>query len=127
MAVASFLSLLLIRPQDIDPVQARGHSAAEPGVPLRAALMERHIRWLCGGLAMFHLSNAAMLPLLGQRLAVVEHSNATRWLAICVARCTPCPLASSRAAVNGGLHPPYAAGSSSNAAVIRSRVYFSRG
>lgn len=84
MAVASFLSLLLMRPQDIDPTQARGRSAAEPDVPLRAVLMEPRIMLLCGGLAMFHLSNAAMLPLLGQRLAVMEHGNATRWLAICV-------------------------------------------
>jgi hypothetical protein len=38
MAVASFLSLLLIRPQDIGPTRARGRSAEEPSVPLRVVL-----------------------------------------------------------------------------------------
>lgn len=84
MAIASGLSLLLIRPGDIDEERARGRAKGEKPASLLSILSERRLLLLCMGLTMFHLSNAAMLPLLGQRLADVGHGNATRWLAICI-------------------------------------------
>lgn len=84
MAVASGLALLMIRSRDVDPERARGHATGASPVPLRSVLTEQRVLLVCIGLMMFHLSNAAMLPLLGQRMADVGHGNATRWLAICV-------------------------------------------
>ncbi len=84
MAAASGLSLLLIRGHDVDDHRARGRTEGEPNVSLTLILKDRRVLLLCCGLMTFHLSNAAMLPLLGQRLADIGHGNATRWLAICI-------------------------------------------
>lgn len=84
MAVASAPSLFLIRERDIDATRMRGRDTDGAGTPLARVLTDRRLLLLCVGVLMFHLSNAAMLPLLGQRIADVGHGNATRWLAICV-------------------------------------------
>ncbi len=85
MATGSGISLLLIRSADIDETRAHGRDDDDAkAVSLRTVLTDRRILLLCFGLTTFHLGNAAMLPLLGQRLADVGHGNATRWLAICV-------------------------------------------
>ncbi|HEY1932235.1 MAG TPA: MFS transporter, partial [Acetobacteraceae bacterium] len=84
MALASGIALLTIRRSDVDIDRARGRTAGAPHVTLTSVLTDRRVLLVCVGLMMFHLSNAAMLPLLGQRMADVGHGNATRWLAICV-------------------------------------------
>lgn len=84
MALASGLSLLLIPRRAVDPVRARGTAAPAEAASLRAVLADRRVLLICFGLTMFHLSNAAMLPLLGQRLADLGSGDATRWLALCV-------------------------------------------
>ena len=47
-------------------------------------MTDRRLLALGCALLLFHLGNAAMLPLLGERMAAVGHGNATRWLAVCV-------------------------------------------
>ncbi|MDA8443506.1 MFS transporter [Paracidovorax valerianellae] len=112
MAVGALACLRAIRPGDIDHVAARGGEAAStPPVSTsvnanataavapegwRAFLGHRAL-W-CFGLAcaLFHLGNAAMLPLLNQRLAAtVPGSSPLLWtgIAIVVAQLTMVPVA----------------------------------
>ncbi len=84
MALASGLSLLLIPARAVDPVRARGTREIAQRASLRSILEDRRVLLVCAGLTLFHLANAAMLPLLGERVAKVGHGDATRWLAICV-------------------------------------------
>ena len=112
MAVGALACLASIRDRDIDHVAARGSAAApEPGrtettAPAtgatqapegwRAFLSHRAL-WLFGlTCALFHLGNAAMLPLLNQRLAAtVPDSAPLLWtgIAIVVAQLTMVPVA----------------------------------
>jgi MFS family permease len=84
MALASGLSLLAIPGSAIDMARASGRQRDAGSESLRAVLADRHLLMLGTGLLLFHLGNAALLPLLGQRMATIGHGNATRWLAICV-------------------------------------------
>lgn len=84
MAVASGLSLLVIPGSAIEMARATGRATDAGTESVRAVLADRHLLTLGLGLLLFHLGNAAMLPLLGQRMAVLGQGNATRWLAICV-------------------------------------------
>ena len=45
-------------------------------------LADRRVLALGIALLLFHLGNAAMLPLLGQRMAAIGHGDATRWLGV---------------------------------------------
>ena len=105
MAVGALACLAAIRAPDIDHVAARGgapdaatpstHEAA-PAEGWRAFLSHRTL-WLFGlACALFHLGNAAMLPLLNQRLAAtVPDSAPLLWtgIAIVVAQLTMVPVA----------------------------------
>ena len=84
MAAGSGLSLLLVRSADIDDQAPSAVWMMQTRSPCAPCLTDKRVLLLCFGLMTFHLGNAAMLPLLGQRLADVGHGNATRWLAICV-------------------------------------------
>jgi MFS family permease len=102
MAAASMATLLIIPANAIDGRRASGHESNEPGSSFLQILSDRRVLALGMALLLFHLGNAAMLPLLGQRMAAVGHGNATRWLAACVvvAQLTMVPVAivSGRAA-----------------------------
>jgi MFS family permease len=102
MAAASGLSLLLISAAAIDPARATGHVATTSDTSLMRVLADRRVLALGIALLLFHLGNAAMLPLLGQRMAAIGRGDATRWLAACVivAQVTMAPvaLAAGRAA-----------------------------
>ena len=84
MAAASGLSLLLIRRDDFDQERARGTPLRTTEASIWSLLRDRRLLLLCLALTLFHLGNAAMLPLLGQRIAKFGNGNATRWLAICI-------------------------------------------
>ncbi len=115
MAVGALFSLKAIRPADIDHVAARGGEGEQgdaPAAPAKApvgndpravapeglrAFLGHRALW-CFGLAcaLFHLGNAAMLPLLNQRLAAtVPDSSPLLWtgIAIVVAQLTMVPVA----------------------------------
>ena len=95
MAAASGVSLLLIPAAAIDPERASGHARGAANKSLLSILADRRLMALGFGLLLFHLGNAAMLPLLGERMAALGHGNPTRWLAICVvvAQATMVPVA----------------------------------
>jgi predicted MFS family arabinose efflux permease len=102
MAVGSLLCLAAIRAGDIDHAAARGVEAGA-GAPQAEApggvgeLLRHRALWLFAlACAFFHLGNAAMLPLLNQRLAATQPDAASLlWtgVAIVVAQLTMVPVA----------------------------------
>ncbi|APW37961.1 MFS transporter [Rhodoferax koreense] len=105
MACGALLSILAIRPADIDHEAARGNEPqdappavvdAEGHAPVRALFRNRPLLLFALACAFFHLGNAAMLPLLNQRLAAtVAGSAPLLWtgIAIVVAQLTMIPVA----------------------------------
>lgn len=104
MTVGALLSVWAIRADDIDHEAARGSEpaatssrAVEPAhVPVRALFRNRPLLLFGLACAFFHLGNAAMLPLLNQRLAAtVADSAPLLWtgIAIVVAQLTMIPVA----------------------------------
>ena len=106
MSVGALLCVAAIRAQDIDHAAARGVDAFEApagGQRVEAApegfadLLRHKALWLFAlTCALFHLGNAAMLPLLNQRLAATQPDAAPLlWtgVAIVVAQLTMVPVA----------------------------------
>ena len=84
MALGSALALAAIPAGAVDTTRGSGHAAGEPPTSLRQLLADRRLLLLGLALLLFHLGNASMLPLLGQRMAALGQGDATRWLAACV-------------------------------------------
>jgi MFS family permease len=84
MAAASLVTLLVIPADAIDAERASGRVVSERANGVTQILRDRRLMALSLALLLFHLGNAAMLPLLGQRMAALGHGDATRWLAACV-------------------------------------------
>jgi hypothetical protein len=104
MTVGALLSVWAIRAGDIDHEAARGSEPASDSgraaeaahVPVRALFHNRPLLLFGLACAFFHLGNAAMLPLLNQRLAAtVADSAPLLWtgIAIVVAQLTMIPVA----------------------------------
>ena len=105
MTVGALASVAAIRPADIDHDAARGDEPQDPPPPVRdpeghapsrALLRNRPLLLFALACALFHLGNAAMLPLLNQRLAAtVAGSAPLLWtgIAIVVAQLTMVPVA----------------------------------
>lgn len=109
MALGMLLSVVCIRAGDINHAAARGMVvlSAQPAQPAAEAIpgsaavppglvTNRPLVLLALALALFHLGNAAMLPLLNQRLAAtVADSSAMLWtgIAIVIAQATMVPVA----------------------------------
>jgi MFS family permease len=78
-ALASAAVVALIRPQEIDHAVARGGDDEDPpagtgpieakAIPVRDVLKKRDLLIFLASVVLFHLSNAAMLPMAGQVLA----------------------------------------------------------
>ncbi len=88
-AIASALSTTLINPAEIDHAQARGGEASrgrEAGEPasFRSLLGRRDLLVFLAAVALFHLGNAAMLPMAGQLLARAHPHEATIALSACI-------------------------------------------
>jgi predicted MFS family arabinose efflux permease len=90
-AMPTMLTLLLIRPDDIDYERARGgkdarEDSARNARParLRAMLQDRPlVIFLCCAV-MFHFANAAMLPLLGEMLSRAQGRSSMMFMSACV-------------------------------------------
>ncbi|MET0540790.1 MAG: MFS transporter [Variovorax sp.] len=105
MTVGALLSVWTLRAADIDHEAARGDEPqdapppvadAQGHAPIRALLRNRPLLLFALACAFFHLGNAAMLPLLNQRLAAtVADSAPLLWtgIAIVVAQVTMIPVA----------------------------------
>ena len=87
LAFPTFLSLLVIRPDEIDYGRARGAKEGdEDGKPVEphALLKDRPLLVFLICAVMFHFANAAMLPLLGEMLAKGQGRNSMMFMSACV-------------------------------------------
>ncbi len=86
-AIPTLLTLLLIKPDEIDYDRARGAGDGskdpEPAGP-GALLKQRSLAIFLVCAVMFHFANAAMLPLLGQRLAKGQGASSMMFMSACV-------------------------------------------
>ncbi|OZA01525.1 MAG: MFS transporter [Rhizobiales bacterium 17-65-6] len=100
MAAGSLVALALVRPGDIDHDVARGMEpgdAAQGHAPPGIRVLLRSVPLLILGatLLLFHLGNAAMLPLLGQAIAAQGEVDPSAYTAatVMVAQLTMIPMA----------------------------------
>nr|WP_293843579.1 MFS transporter [uncultured Arsenicibacter sp.] len=88
MSVLSSLSIGLIQESDIDHEKARGDGQAEDThkvSPMRMLLKNRPLLLFALACVLFHFANAAMLPLLGQKLAVGNSAGASSaYMSACI-------------------------------------------
>jgi MFS family permease len=77
--------VLAIRPSDIDHERARGaDDGPSKGIAIAALLRHGSLLLLATRLALFHLANAAMLPLVGQRLALAHAGYESAMMSACI-------------------------------------------
>ncbi len=101
MTAGAVVATIAIRPSEIDHEAARGCESSDgesdgPAAGITTLLRNRPLLLFAVTCAFFHLGNAAMLPLLNQRLAVnVADSAPLLWtgIAIVVAQLTMIPVA----------------------------------
>lgn len=84
-AVLSIMAVLCIRAKDIDHVVARG-GVAPAVAPCHVGPWEvpRALQWFALATLLFHLGNAAMMPLVGQQLARGIESGASLYMSACI-------------------------------------------
>jgi MFS family permease len=86
-ALPTILTLLMIRPDEIDYGRARGgRDGAEIDEPVgaHALLKDRPLLIFLACAVMFHFANAAMLPLLGEMLAKGHGRSSMMFMSACV-------------------------------------------
>jgi MFS family permease len=87
LSAPTILSLLLIRPEEIDYDLARGaKDEKNDGTPVRVAelLKARPLLIFLVCAVLFHFANAAMLPLLGEMLSVGKGRSSMMFMSACV-------------------------------------------
>ena len=87
LAIASVAATLFIDPAAIDYERSRGadidvHSAQPSG--LKVILESKPMLIFTAAITLFHFANAAMLPLLGERLAQSHRQTGTLFMASCI-------------------------------------------
>lgn len=125
MCLATIVSVLLIRDREIDYALARGASdkppAAEGDSPITSAdhsmrvvkvsalLKDRRLLLFGLSIVLFHFANAAMLPLLGQKLTAGNADGAAGFMSACIIVAqlimVPVAISSSRLAESWGRKP----------------------
>jgi hypothetical protein len=86
LAIASIWAALKIDAGAIDHALARGADAQEEERPsgLRNLRESRPLVAFAAAITLFHFANAAMLPLLGEKLALDNHGTETLFMAACI-------------------------------------------
>jgi MFS family permease len=86
LAVASIWATLRIEPGSIDHALARGAESGheEQASDLRSLLRSKPLLAFTAAISLFHFANAAMLPLLGEKLALGNHGTETLFMAACI-------------------------------------------
>lgn len=118
MAVASAVAVSMIHEGDIDHALARGadHGDVEGGeaVSIRELLRDRRIPRFIASAVLFHLANAAMLPLVGQKSGDGLKAGAAVVMSACIIAAqvvmVPVALAASRLAATWGRKPVFLLG-----------------
>jgi len=88
MSVAAALATRMIRERDIDPALAREaeiETGGKLGIVSTRELMRDHRIWIFAiAVVLFHLANAAMLPLAGELLAAGRPMLAAPYMSVCI-------------------------------------------
>ncbi|RAI43638.1 MFS transporter [Rhodoplanes roseus] len=87
LGVPTILAILRIRERDIDPVKAHGgvpHEAPRDPTAVMSAVLTRPLVVFAAAMVLFHLANAAMLPLMGGILTRRSSDWATVLIAACI-------------------------------------------
>lgn len=91
MAIASAIAVVQIRDRDIDPDLARAAKDGQNGEEhqphvsgIGQILSDRRILIFAISAVLFHFANAAMLPLVGQRLADGKATGASLYMSACI-------------------------------------------
>ncbi|HEU5115657.1 MAG TPA: MFS transporter, partial [Isosphaeraceae bacterium] len=90
MSFATIVSTCFLDPQEIDHDQARGSDVSESDakprkvMPLSALFQDRRILVFGVSVVLFHLANAAMLPLVGQKVTQGEREGAASLMSACI-------------------------------------------
>jgi MFS family permease len=89
LLLPTLLALRQIAPREIIPEQAHGGPSPpdQPQASFRSLLKQRSLLTLACCVALFHLANAAMLPLMGSALT----SRSSDWATIMIATCIVVP------------------------------------
>jgi len=91
LCVPALIALSRIREREIDPVRAHGGISEPPATRVIAGLRKlarnRPLIILAGCVLMFHLANAAMLPLMGG----IVTTRSARWATVLIAACIVVP------------------------------------
>jgi MFS family permease len=100
MAAGSLVSVLLVPADAIDHERARGLRDGErrdrdSPSGFRVLLTCRPLLVFAACVVLFHLANAAMLPLVGQKLALMNRNQGTALMSACIvgAQCVMVPMA----------------------------------
>lgn len=83
LSLAACVFVLRIRPEQIDHAVARGGDGLTPMSAIEL-LSSRPLVILAACFALFHLANAAMLPLVGQRLAMDQSGYESALMSACI-------------------------------------------
>ncbi len=124
MCVVGIAATALIRGREVDPIRARGgfqhgrssSDQADSSRPtrIRDLLGDRTILSFAVAVVLFHLGNAAMLPLVGQKIAATGVSGASGAMASAIVAAQlvmiPVALLSSRLAAAWGRKPTFLIG-----------------
>ncbi|HZZ03342.1 MFS transporter [Paraburkholderia sp.] len=116
LAAVSIGASLAINGSEIDHVQARGADHDDPSGPsgLQVIFGSRPLLIFTLAITLFHFANAAMLPLLGEKLSQGSHGTATLFMGACiiVAQIVMVPMAMlvGRKADRWGRKPLFLAG-----------------
>ncbi|HLX38021.1 MAG TPA: MFS transporter [Candidatus Binataceae bacterium] len=88
MGFATAATSMAIREEDIDHRAAREAREDADGTPQTASWREifadRRIAIFAGCVILFHFANAAMLPILGELLATIDHANSALYMSACI-------------------------------------------
>jgi MFS family permease len=133
MCLAGIAVNALIRGCDIDHARARGSDSRHAGCPtergnrvpasaaepehvarLSSVFADRRIAILAISVVLFHFANAAMLPLVGQKLTTASTGGAAKSMSACIIAAQfvmiPVALLASRLAVSWGRKPTFLIG-----------------
>jgi predicted MFS family arabinose efflux permease len=118
MAAGTILATWLIRGKDIDYARARGavEASGQPvsAARLRSLIEDRRIVNFILAVSLFHFANAAMLPLVGQKLTDGKHDDVATDMSACIIAAQlvmiPVSIAASRFADSWGRKPVFLIG-----------------
>ncbi len=118
MAALSIIAVFLIRAGDIDHDLARGADDGDvegrAAIGIRELFEDRRIVTFIASAVLFHLANAAMLPLVGQKSADHMKSGAPVLMSACIVAAqvvmVPVALLASRLATSWGRKPVFLIG-----------------